>query len=220
MTILDDIFGDFSVKVSTSNHYAKINNKIKNLLSHQHPLLPRNAVAVFANEIGMSMVNGPWIAGGSVRKSYHNIPTNESDWDIFFRNGEQFMNAVDILKKYNISDVHHSDNAITFKYDNTVIQLIRNKFYNSPRDVISNFDFSVCQYLTDGYGYIVGEHTVQDHLDRRLRYLQPTLRKELISRILKYRIYGYYIDVELSNLIESSMTILEFNGNGSNEYEF
>lgn len=203
-----------------SNH-DEDNMKIqeRRLKEDEYPLIPSVGVRCIAKAIKVNMETGPWIAGGSVRKNYHGMEQGDSDWDFFFRDIEQFNAACSKLKNLNIPDIYTSEQAITFKYDNTVIQLIRNNFYNTPEDVLDYFDFSVAQYLTDGYTYILGDHTLSDHDNKRLRYLQPSIRKGIMSRILKYRVYGYYMDDEFSQRINSMLNQLEFSKDGL-EYEF
>lgn len=137
-----------------------------------------------------SKTNGPWIAGGAVLRWINNEVVGDSDIDVFCKNEKQFNKLHERIRKYYpFSHMHYTDNAITYKCDEWDIQLIKRKYYNSPQEIISNFDLSVCQLVTDGYKLWYGEHTFADVNNKHLRVVN--MKPGVLNRITKYWIYGY-----------------------------
>ena len=158
--------------------------------------------------------DGPWIAGGAPLAWYKGEMI-ETDVDVYFNNQSDFDKLHNTFKEEEAKeksfpslpsfpildipppknpDVHiifTSDNAITIRYkDRWTIQLIRHTFYKSPRDIIDNFDISVCQLVTDGMSNIAfGENTLSDIKNNVLRI--ETYRVGCVFRLMKYLAYGY-----------------------------
>lgn len=216
MNLVEEFLDGINVNRKQQQNLLRLH---KNLKDDEYPLISSSVIRCIAKAIHVDMQHGPWIAGGNVRKNYYGMEHGESDWDFFFHDECQFNIAINICKNLGLPDIYTSEHAITFKYEFTVIQLIRNKFHNTPEDVLNYFDFSVCQYLTDGYSYKLGEHTLVDHEEKRLRYLPESIRGGIIARILKYRVYGFYVDNDLSNKIQSMYNLIDFQKEGL-EYEF
>lgn len=162
------------------------------------------------NIFEFDMENGPWLAGGSARKLFYNIPTNLSDFDIYFKDANQYQKFADILS----NDYHSSDlvewgltqYSKTYKlrygykqeYD---VQLIKNKFYDSPHDLINDFDITVCQFATNGTDFIVGETTLHDCEYKLININKPIDTHGMLQRITKYIAYGFKPSNKLVNLI-------------------
>ena len=65
-------------------------------------------------------VDGPWIAGGALHRTYRKLSLSDSDVDVFFKNKEQLdkylfeLNANDLtsgmytVKSYVVSEWHHT----------------------------------------------------------------------------------------------------------------
>lgn len=186
---------------------------------HKHELLPEapNACILntkFGNQladyINLNMDSGPWLAGGSVRKSYLGIDMGISDWDIWFKDADQFNRAEKLLKDLNASIAYTSNNAISFKYtekDSSKehhIQIIKKRFYDNPHEIINNFDFSICQLVTDGHSILFGDNTARDLRTRTIRLVQPTMPAYTVQRMIKYMVYGYRPDINLIRAIEQN----------------
>lgn len=159
-----------------------------------------------AEGLNLNMEKGPWLAGGAVRKLYLGQSIGESDWDIWFRSAQQFDIAHKYIASLGANIAYSSDNATTFKYyyegETHQIQLIRRRFFETPNDVINQFDFSICQLLTDGDKLLLGKTTVQDLETRTIRLGSDRMQPHVVTRMVKYIVYGYYPTRELAELIE------------------
>ena len=158
-----------------------------------------------------NMKNGPWIAGGAPLQWYNGESVGLSDIDVSFKDQEQYDKFVkrfepeESTKKtvLGIFEVSASSNKdpdfeVAFRTDNALslvykgkwkIQLIKRAFYDSPEDVINNFDFSVCQIVTDGHTNVFGPDTIKDIKHKNLRIVN--MRPTVVKRLVKYMSYGY-----------------------------
>jgi len=156
------------------------------------------------------MKHGPWIAGGAALAWYEGRPVGLSDIDVFCRNKKQAATLINLFKKYYIiSIVVETENAITFRVtcvdpivtnDNWIVQIITKNYYNSPQEILNNFDITVCQIVTDGHQYIMGNNTANHIKTRQLVFnrIQP----DLIKRLVKYWAYGFIPSDELLNSLD------------------
>lgn len=152
---------------------------------------------------------GPWVAGGSVRRLIMNM-AQDSDFDFFFRDQEQFDAFCEDMKKRGASVAHENDFNITFILPKVKavsigpdefsqagpelkVQAIRIAFHETLEAVLDSFDFSLCQCGYDGQNLLFGRWTLFDLASKKLvpekiRYGTSTLR-----RIIKYTKQGYTI---------------------------
>lgn len=198
---------------------------------------PKDRRIVF-DLINPDMINGPWIAGGAVMAWINKQPVNNSDIDVFFKSEEQFIELYNALLgvriKQNFSDVqwdlslkefaepiskvvYQTDNALTLKIGPTTVQLIKRKFFDTPKDVIDSFDLSVCQLITDGDKLLAGETTLQDLKAKRFRINRHN--KQIIKRVIKYVTYGYIPDQSVIDYIADHKDDLEHSFPNSLDYE-
>lgn len=176
------------------------------------PLFSDNIVARLSTYLELDIENGPWLAGGAVRKSYLGQSIENSDLDIWFASSEQFEKAKKQVIALGASEAYSTDNAISYKFyegfKSYTIQLIRRRFFKSASEIINGFDFTVCQLATDGARLIVGEHTIRDIKTRTLRLAQYQLPEHIVPRIIKYMVYGYRPCLELlEDIDDNSSTI-------------
>lgn len=206
------------VDIVESTHNHKLVVLAEKHLS-KRVIITDSLVRLIADRIRLRLDTGPWLAGGSVRKLYLNEYLGDSDWDFFFSNDQQFNHAVDTMDKLGINKIIVTENAITFKHyqTGTVIQFIK-RLSNDVDDLFNSFDFSVAQCATDGLTYRFGEYTLQDLKSNRLRYIPDHVRSSIIARVIKYRIYGYVMDEELAELLDSNLAYVEFK-NDSDGYD-
>lgn len=172
------------------------------------PLMVDSTVARLVDYLNLDIDKGPWLAGGAVRKSYLGQTIENSDLDIWFASLEQFETTKKQVIAIGASEVYSTDNAVSYKFyekgQDYTIQLIRRRFYNSAAEIISGFDFSVCQLATDGRRLIVGENTIRDIKTRTLRLTQPYLPEYIVPRMIKYMVYGYRPCPELLDEIDEN----------------
>lgn len=153
----------------------------------------------FATLLGLNMHTGPWLAGGSVRKMITDVPIGASDFDFWFPDADKWASAVKYISNsfIGVSILYSSANAVTFAVgpNNVKMQLISRNFYNSPEQLISEFDFTCCQLATDGNAVLYGEQTAEDLASNTLRLVSPKrLHPGLLKRVIKYRSYGFTLD--------------------------
>lgn len=184
-------------------------------ISSNRYLLNNNFGARLAEYLNLSMEAGPWLAGGSVRKIYLGQSIGHSDWDLWFRSAEQFDRAEKLMVGLGADVAYSSPNAMTFKYqvenETHNVQLIRRRFFDSAEQIINQFDFTICQLITDGYTIKLGPQTALD-LDKRLiRATSNQLQQYIIPRLTKYMVYGYYPCLELIEAIGQQSSSINWN---------
>ena len=177
--------------------------------------------------IGLNMTHGPWLAGGAARRLYHNNPVMDADWDIFFSSRLQYSKALHRANMYGLEVEGNYKRSmvdgdtlvfpqVDSKYATTMIleghkiQFIHKKFYDNADELLDDFDFSVCKYATDGRDFVKGYHTLADEREKILRYEKKHIQQTLISRIIKYRVYGYRVSKELATLMHDNLPLIDF----------
>lgn len=154
---------------------------------------------------------GAIIAGGAALSWYHEEPVGEKDIDVWFKKEKDFEKLKYKLEYDKDFSLHYtSDDALTFTYkENTRIQLIKNRYWKDPQDVLDGFDISVCQIATDGYRWWFSEYFAQDLKNRRLRVLK--LHPSIAKRLIKYWVYGFQpSDQDIQKVIDYSDTSWTF----------
>jgi len=187
--------------------------------------------------INSNWKHGPWIAGGAPL-AWYNGEQITSDIDVYFKDENSFdemqksLNLGDTdesmvgkvtLGKIGLTDVHVifiSKNAITVRYkEKWTIQFIKHSLYNTPQDIINNFDISVCQIVTNGVNDIhCGKNTLRDIHTKTLRI--ENYRPECISRLVKYMAYGYK---PVKGTLDNILNIPGFNKKfkpGTEDYDY
>lgn len=191
-SILSDIFermGDFETKPLHKNH-SKAVDVVEFPCVHRDDSEPLSI-------IWPDLKQGPWIAGGACLRWYQGQPVGESDIDIFCSSAEQAQSIIDEIKGYGrYSTKYESDNATTLSYYSKdsnktwTLQVIKRRYFTSLKDVIDNFDISVCQIGTAGNDWLLGKNTARDIRERNLRMNVP-LQPDAVKRLTKYWTYGY-----------------------------
>ena len=142
--------------------------------------------------------NGPWIAGGACLRWFQGIPVGNSDIDVFCKNAVQAQQVIERIKSYGRYQIKfESENAVTLEYftkehnlGRWTIQIITRRYFSGIRDVINNFDMSVCEVATTGNEWELGPFTARDIREKNLRFKLP-MQSDAPKRLLKYWIYGY-----------------------------
>lgn len=155
----------------------------------------------------LSITDGPWIAGGAVRKIYQNKSWETGDIDIFFKNEEQrkYWNAnlIDTLcaKNINYNLKHQSSNADTweiyFKDRNLKIQFIKKYYCQSLIELWNTFDFTVCQFAADSANIIASDAAINDSSNNQIVIANKNNSRCIPLRILKYLSHGFSISDEI-----------------------
>lgn len=181
-----------------------------------------------------NLEHGPWIAGGAARSLWLKDFDSINDIDVFFANQEQYDNLRHKWTNHERSypepvGTFWSDwftkittaNATTFQNskDSTFdIQFIKRRFYTSAQDVISDFDFTCCQVVTDGKDFVFADYAREDIMASRLRVHQfhP---ESYLPRYLRYLVYGYSMPAEEAlKWLEDERNTFEYSGTADDLY--
>jgi hypothetical protein len=152
-----------------------------------------------------SFIDGPWVAGGSVRKVWFGKSWTEQDIDFFFANQQQFELFCDNIKKFKTTTTHSTQNAITYDVEidekKIKIQAIKKNFYKSYHALLTSFDFNISQFVTDGKIIKATASAIRDCQNNIIRANKSNGKAASLRRILKYAAYGF--DPEPKLLIDS-----------------
>lgn len=152
---------------------------------------------------------GPWIAGGSVRRLIAGLP-QESDFDFFFADEAQFSAFVDQMKALGANIVNENDFNVTFDLPATKakpigddeftvagpalkVQAIRLTYHPTLRETIEAFDFSLCKFGYDGSNLVCGQWSLFDLANKKLVPDTISFGTSTLRRIIKYTKQGYTI---------------------------
>lgn len=143
--------------------------------------------------------NGPWIAGGAVRRWYTGIP-QEGDADFFFANDEQYKMFCKELEQ--ITEVPSTTNKFntTFRlrvddFWSVDIQAIQYKYFPNVYQLLNGFDLTVSQMAFDGQYIHTFQRTIDDNEKRQIKFHKITCGILSMMRIGKHMKQGYHIDM-------------------------
>lgn len=164
---------------------------------------------------------GSWVAGGCVRKAWFDLPWKDQDVDFFFPSKDGLSRFTESIKQrfsvYNNDtdgslltelltvatrlvkakptvELFSTDNADTWSYrgDNAwKVQAIRKEFPSSLSELFDGFDFTVCQFATDGEMMVATKAAVRDCENGVFNLINGRNKKLTIPRIAKYSAYGF-----------------------------
>ncbi len=141
---------------------------------------------------------GPWLAGGAVRRTLLNEDV-KSDFDFFFRDESQLASFTSTIDAMGLTKLRESEHHIHYKGklpDETAerdIQCIKFQYYNSAEAVIDSFDFTICQFAFDGESLVTGDHSLWDLGRKRLAVHKITYPVASVRRMMKYGNQGFYV---------------------------
>lgn len=158
----------------------------------------------------LEFARGPWLAGGAIRSMFDGTP-GESDFDLFFLNAEQLQACLEsLLQRPGVKLLYSNELNVTLQVTpqgepgeptpTFKLQLI--KFYfEGPEYVIDWFDYTNCQFITDGNTLMVGEYTLYDIGRKQLRIHNLHHAASTVRRMLKYARQDYTVCDETINEI-------------------
>ena len=152
-------------------------------------------------------VDGPWIAGGALHRTYRKLSLSDSDVDVFFKNKEQLdkylielnSNALSsgkyTTKSYVVSEWHHT---VVLSYMDTdwKIQCISFKYFDTIEDLFRSFDINVCRIAYDGNNVILEENVLNQIQNNNLKFNMGSIYYPSVTlkRLIKYIKMGYNIE--------------------------
>lgn len=140
--------------------------------------------------------NGPWVAGGALRRTAQNKEP-DSDFDFFFRDAEQLAAFAASLEAKGLRKVKETEHHVQYRGrvgDSALdrdIQCIRFAFYADAKAVIDSFDYTICMLAYDGETLTVGDYTLWDLGRQRLAINKITYPVSTMRRLLKYTSQGF-----------------------------
>ena len=158
--------------------------------------------------------NGPWIAGGSLHRTYRDLSLNDSDIDVFFKDNEQLskyildlngnalINKKYTVKSYIVSEWHHTF-VITYLDLDIKIQCVSFKYFESIEKLFESFDIYLCRIAYDGTNVIYEENALNNIKNNQLKFNEGSIYYPSVTlkRMVKYIKLGYNIeDVDLKVL--------------------
>lgn len=163
--------------------------------SHKKAFTESDIARVIASFPIQCTTEGPWLAGGSLRRaiSGNNL---ESDFDFFFKDELQFK-TFEVNLELGYVKVKETDHHVQYRgYSDVLernidIQLIKFQYYNTAQEVLDSFDYTICQVVFDGVDLHVGEYTLWDIANKRLAINKITFPLSTLRRLLKYTNQGY-----------------------------
>jgi len=157
--------------------------------------------------------NGPWIAGGSLHRTYRKLPLTNADVDVFFKNKEQFekfvydLSVSSVTAGYNIESTIYSEwhCTLTIKYMDVdwKIQCVTFKYFDTIEALFKSFDINVCRIAYDGTNVVYEDGILNQINNNKLKFNEGSIYYPSVTlkRLVKYVKMGYDIeDVDLKLL--------------------
>lgn len=142
------------------------------------------------NEAGVALSSeGPWLAGGALRRTLIGAPLTEGDLDIFHKTVAQCVESVAEAMERGVTQAPPAIQNIEldpFKY-----QLVLYKRFDNIESVLEQFDLSIVCFGFDGTTLYAGDHAFQDLDLNVMRLNNLKSPKGTLKRIVKYTNEGY-----------------------------
>lgn len=169
-----------------------------------HPVRPGTRLVEVIRRTGVGdFEGGHWVAGGAARAVFMGQEVRRAgDIDVFQRD-QSVANFVIQRIRERTSIQHTQNDSNDTKTFLTMVQLseeltVKAKFqvvghnwrFNTVEELFSTFDFTVCQFATDGYTIYYTEAAAEDARNSVLR-IQPDRQHSRPSRLMKYLNMGF-----------------------------
>ena len=148
-------------------------------------------------------VDGPWIAGGAVRRTLQGEKL-DSDFDFFFRDEAQAVAFEKALSEAGAVKMAETDKATTWTFPAEMpeegvylpemrVQAIKFAYFATSEAVIDSFDFTLSQFAYDGDAVFVGPFSLWDVARKRIVIHKISYGVSSVRRLLKYTRQGYTV---------------------------
>lgn len=164
------------------------------------------------------LIPGCYLAGGAILSLVTNQEIN--DYDFYPKTGTKLFDIIYyLLIEEEMVLINESDKALTFKSKNVktysgnrmIVQIIKFQTYNSPDEVFSTFDYTVCMgaYDCDTKEFAFHESFYPDIAAKRINYnVDTNYPYASLARLKKYQEKGY--SVSKSEMIKIAMSIAKY----------
>ena len=147
--------------------------------------------------IQLDMLNGPWLAGGSLVRMLWtgNFPGQESDLDIFLpkedeRKPERNRSKYSDLWNDPTSDVPHVRGLTDVRGENDYTYQLIHTTATGIKEILETFDLTISQFATDGNLIIGSEEAWMDLSRGEFRKTEAHGHRATEHRIEKYKTMG------------------------------
>ncbi|HEY3494781.1 MAG TPA: hypothetical protein VGK73_08855 [Polyangiaceae bacterium] len=142
--------------------------------------------------------NGPWLAGGAVRRLFCGEDPLASDLDFFFRDGaqaDQFVSGLEERKLKKAASKSKSAANFVLELDGKAIpiQVVRIGYYANLAAALDTFDFTVRQFGFDGSTFTASNLGLLDLARKRLVVHKITYAVASVRRMMKYGAQGFTV---------------------------
>lgn len=141
-----------------------------------------------------------WLGGGAIRRTIKKQKL-DSDFDFFFKSEEVYRKFFeDIKAKFKITNLKQNDANLSFDIELIIdekplvinIQLIIISYYAGPEVLFESFDYTLCQFATDGERLFCGDTALFDVANNKIVVNKITYPVASLRRLLKYTKQGFY----------------------------
>lgn len=153
-----------------------------------------NEQAAIISAASHFMPSGAWVAGGALTSVYTGKPIN--DVDLYFNGRDSFEQAIQDAYDEGLWCVAKTSRAVTFVRDNSIIQLMHFKWFDSPEAIFDSFDFTCCMAALscETKEIVMHDDFLKHAAQRFLKFHSGTAFPfGTVARVLKYQKRGYTI---------------------------
>jgi hypothetical protein len=128
---------------------------------------------------------GVFIAGGAVRDYLTDSEIN--DIDLFVTDQGVLDNLIAFFKEKG-KLINENKILANYKYKDKWFQIIKNRFFESPRQLIDSFDFTICQAVVYVENISVNEGETKDQMEFEFNetFFQDSLAKHLRTATINF----------------------------------
>lgn len=170
-------------------------------------ILPKDAY--IAGGFLRAMIAGEDELGGDVDFFFHTEVAFDKTLEMIrnpssVKDGKKVFNYYSLPEQETIKKLRivNAESVAQFRPD---LQLVRLFWFDSPQHVIDSFDFTVCQFATDGTTLWFGPKSFEDIETKTIRWHRETGDGiNALNRIIKYQQKGYKISAEGFHLAEQA----------------
>lgn len=143
-----------------------------------------------------------WLAGGALRSYLASEPIQ--DYDLFFKHKFYAEHVVDFFLNIGFRLVFSckKKELFTLRHRHIKVQLIVNREYADMETVLSSFDFTITQFITDGKILMFPRRALRHLRKKELHIAQCFYPASTIHRIHKYASRGYRTNFVGKEIIE------------------
>lgn len=192
---------------------------VKMPMTEHHP--DKEVFSDIVDLISPNYENGPWIAGGCVRRLYEGVPLMEGDVDVFVSSEEM---AKSIRAKILATNMYHMTNVVfgcedfRNKENGITIQLICQKHYGTIHDLLGDFDISAAQFVTNGKTILTTDQSIRDVHERVFRFTGRVTKG--FKRLRKYLSHGFLPDYGVWEILAEGPNVRFVNGKLLDAYDY